>query len=145
MTLRLHYCLFDYVQRFAKGTPLPIGKIAKKEVLQSHSRTSLTSCGMKTFYCDRQLSVGSMQAWNREKKEKQGREMTCLSPQILPVPLDLRTKIYSCKARARLGLVLFTNHLSISISISVSSGTPELCIDWLKSKNFSSESSLLSY
>lgn len=79
MTLRLHYCLFDYVQRFAKGIPLPIGKIAKKEVLQSHSRTSLTSCGMRTFYCDRQLSVGSMQAWNREKKEKRERNDLSLS------------------------------------------------------------------
>lgn len=35
MTLRLHYCLFDYVQRFAKGTPLPIGKIAKKGLTKS--------------------------------------------------------------------------------------------------------------
>lgn len=138
MTLRLHYSLFAYVQRFAKGIHLPTGEIARKRSYKVTAGLSwhpviwepspvIDSCFLS--YC--RLAI------ERKRKNREEKLLGSLL-RFLQLLLTSEPRFIHVKSELVLCWNCSTNHLSVSISISVSSGTPELCIAWLKSKKFSS-------
>lgn len=151
MTLRLHYSLFLYVQRFAKGIPLPTGEMARK---RSYKVTAGLSWHPVIWepspVIDRCFSGYCRLGIERKRKNREEKLLGSLL-RSLQLLLTSEPRFIHVKSEPVLCWNCSTNHLSVSISISVSSGTSELCIAWLKSKNFSSRFlalsvfSLLSY